>query len=355
MKARILKKKEEPLWDEFLQTQSLASIAQFSIWGHFQEKCAYRGKYWIVVLENDQKEIMGGTMVIRYSIRKGYCWIYGGRGPMLNYESEDLATLMDTLVQQIEEIAHRNKAIFLRMDPPLIQAVDEEPNNDSALANYTNLKGYKRIEHGFQPQDTLVLDITQTNEDLLKQMKPKGRYNIRLATKKGVKIRKANPKKPKQFEQDIDAFFKILRQTTKRDGFSGHGKSYYKNMIETLQPSGEAELYLAEYEGKIIAGNIVTFDHQTAIYYYGASSSEHRNVMAPYLLQWQAILDAKKRDLKYYDFLGIAPANSPGHPWAGVTNFKKKFGGQHITYVKPLEKVFKSFFYLLFRIYKKLH
>lgn len=263
---------------------------------------------------------------------------------------------------------------------------------------------------GFQPDHTLILDLTKSENEILAQMKPKGRYNIKLAEKKGVTIREVRA-------SAIATFHQILTETTSRDGFHGHNQEFYENMMKSL--SGQALrnsppaathpptacLYFAEYEGKVIAGALNTNYKDTATYYYGASSNNYRNVMAPYLLHWHAIKEAKAAGYKFYDFFGIAPTHEQSecasqevprhsivadpkrptpqltpaaslsaepastshpaaslladraptpHPWAGVTEFKKKFGGAEISYRKPQEYVFKKALYLLYRAYKKL-
>ena len=122
-------------------------------------------------------------------------------------------------------------------------------------------------------------------------------------------------------------------------------------MLESL--GNNARLYLARLNGQILAATIVTFFKDTATYYYGASSNSHRNLMAPYLLQWQAIKDAKKMSLKLYDFLGISPDNNKKHPWYGVTAFKLKFGGEKINYTSPQEYIFKPILYIVYKLLKK--
>ncbi|MEK7673095.1 MAG: peptidoglycan bridge formation glycyltransferase FemA/FemB family protein [Patescibacteria group bacterium] len=340
MQARILNQSEENIWSEFIANHPLTSIHQTPTWGHFQSKIPSRGKYWIVVLEENNK-IIGGTMLIRMPIAKGYTWLYSARGPLLNYE-KNAQEQMDILVKEISKIAKKEKAVFYRIDPPL-------PANSKL-----KLKGFSANHYGFQPEHTLILDLTKSHEEILAQMKPKGRYNIKLAEKKGVQIRIADPKNAAQFSQDIADYHRILLETTTRDKFHGHDSTFYKNMVETLTQANLGNLYIAEFEGKTIAAIIVTFFAKTAIYYYGVSSNEHRNVMAPYLLQWRAINDAKAKNHKEYDFLGIAPENVQNHPWAGVTDFKKKFGGESISYLPPRDHAFNKPLYLLYRIYKYL-
>jgi lipid II:glycine glycyltransferase (peptidoglycan interpeptide bridge formation enzyme) len=308
-----------------------------------------RGKYWIVAIFENEK-IIGGSMIIRHKIKKGYSWFYAARGPLLDYASKNIQEQIGAIIKVLSPIAKKEKAIFVRIDPAL------------KAEKFPTIASFKKA-HGFQPDDTIILDITKTEEEILAQMKPKGRYNIGLAKKKGVTV---------QVEKNVEAFCKILNETTTRDKFHGHEKDFYEKMLKTLAVDEKAEvyngaglradgsegasalLYLAKIEGKIIAGIIATFYKDTAIYYYGASSNEHRETMAPYLLQWTAILDAKARGLKHYDFLGVSPAGAISHPWAGVTEFKKKFGGEFVSYSPAHEYSFKKLHHLAYKALKKL-
>lgn len=337
MEARILNQSEEHLWSAFVEKHPQGNIHQTSEWGHFRSKVPGNDKYWIVVIEektSGQTQIIAGTLLIRQSLPRGYSWLYAPRGPLLNYE--DFASCqmqMGVLMNVIKELARKEKAIFFRADPLI------EIEGKSLIA----FPHFRQNIHGFQPDHTLLLDLSPSEDDILKQMKPKGRYNIKLAEKKGVTIHKST---------DTAHFYRILSETTSRDGFHGHNQEFYQNMLDSL--GKHATLYLAEFEGQVIAGCLNTFYKNTATYYYGASSNEHRNVMAPYLLHWHAIVEAKAKGYKTYDFFGIAPENAVNHAWAGVTEFKKKFGGTEVSYQKPQEFVFKKALYYLYRTYKKV-
>jgi lipid II:glycine glycyltransferase (peptidoglycan interpeptide bridge formation enzyme) len=118
-------------------------------------------------------------------------------------------------------------------------------------------------------------------------------------------------------------FFRLTKEMAERNGIATHPEGYYRKMIESL-PADMLKIYAAEYDGKIIAANLVVFYGDTAIYLHGASSNENRNVMAPFLLQWQAILDAKEKGFSKYDFGGVKTGNS-SNSWAGITQFKTGF------------------------------
>ncbi len=362
MKAKILAKSEEVIWDEFVASNRLGSIHQSSAWAHFQETIKGRGKYWIIGLL-DEGKIIGGTLVIRHKMPRGYSWFYGSRGPLLDYENlteKEINHQVSLLLEEIEKLAKPEHSIFLRFDSPII--VSSTADFDKITPKL--FKNFRKIKEGFYPQDTLVLDLTKSEEELLSEMKPKGRYNIKLAEKKGVKIEKHTGNddtqtSKKALKKTIDDFYELLGDTTARDGFTRHPKEIYLDMIENLTPQKtqfhinhkpQAILYLAKFENIPVAGMIAVTYKDTTTYYYGASSNEYRNTMAPYLLQWHAIKEAKKEGFKYYDFMGISPENDQKHKLAGVTDFKNKFGGIHLTYIQPQEHAFKKLLYLAYKL-----
>lgn len=335
MKVLEITEKELPKYQKFVSEHPLGSIHQTGEWGEFQTTLSGRDKCWCLAIEDDKGEIMASALVIRQTLPMKKSWLYSPRGPLADYHNP---AALQKLLQKIRELAKTQNAVFFRFDPPL-------PQNENI--DWKSFKARPAHAH-YQPENTLFLDLAQTPEELLSQMKPKGRYNIKVAQKHHVHVRVSDGN-----QQDIDAFYRLLQQTTGRDEFSGHNKKYYQDMLTVLGHK-KAKLYLADYQGKIVAGMIVTVFKDTATYYFGASSNEHRNVMAPYLLQWQAIQDAKAHGCKYYDFLGIAPEEAKNHPWAGVTDFKLKFGGKRVDYQPAREMVYQPFWYLVMKFVKKI-
>jgi lipid II:glycine glycyltransferase (peptidoglycan interpeptide bridge formation enzyme) len=195
-------------------------------------------------------------------------------------------------------------------------------------AIYTLIESYEKISHSTKkpiksivPRNTITIDLAQTTEEMLSKMHPKGRYNIKLATKKEVQIKESS---------NIDDFFAILKTTAERDKFAINPKEHYEKFLQILGKNNKAKLFMAYHNSQPIAGALCAYFKKTAIYYYGASSNQHRNLMAPYLLQWTAIQDAKNNNYKFYDLLGIADPKNPNDPLLGVTYFKQKFGGKHL-------------------------
>lgn len=178
-----------------------------------------------------------------------------------------------------------------------------------------------------QPSVSSVLDLTQGLEAVLANMKPKTRYNIRLAEKKGVTARIVSGK------EAMEDLARLLEQTAVRDRFSLHPIAYYEAMLESLK-DGPVRCFVAfaEYEGRPLAANITIDFNGQRTYLHGASSNLHRNLMAPAYLHKFLIEDAIKQRMTSYDFWGVAPVGArKGHPWAGITQFKLGFGGEMAT------------------------
>ena len=172
-------------------------------------------------------------------------------------------------------------------------------------------------------------------------MKPKGRYNIRLAERSGVVTTRGTD----DTATDVRAFYRIFEETLDRDGFSGNSLAYMETFLAFLRENDIGDVWFARREGEIIAAGIFVFFGETAYYYYGesVSDSERRRYMATYQVQWEAIQEAIRHGCTTYDFLGIVSDGSSDSHLAGVTEFKRKFtdacvvfpaGGIHI--VRPV-------------------
>jgi peptidoglycan pentaglycine glycine transferase (the first glycine) len=298
-----------------------------------------RDKFTVVAVEDEHEKIRASALIIRQKLPFNKFWFFIPRGPVLDYLHEpEKEKILEKLFSKIAEIAGKENVVFLRVEPPV--TVDG-PNPFKGLP--------VRSAHAhYQPESTLILDLKHPSEELLKQMKPKGRYNIKLAEKHGVKVRVSDSN-----QKDLDIFFGLFSQTTERDKFAGHSEKYYADMLEKLGEN-RAKLYIAEYNEKPLSAAIITYYKDTAIYYFGASSNEDRNVMAPYLLHWRAITDAKNAGFHFYDFFGISPEGSQNHPWAKVTEFKLKFGGERLNYFPAQEIVYRPVWYFAVRAAKLL-
>jgi len=173
------------------------------------------------------------------------------------------------------------------------------------------------------PPDTLLVDLTLTPDELMTRMKPKTRYNVRLAAKRGVTVRTAG-------HGDLETWNALYADTARRNRMTAHRDGYFASVL--ARPDGRAgdetiTMLLAEKEGRPLAAMFLSISADRATYLYGASSSEERQLMAPYALQWAAMMTAKRAGCSSYDLFGVAPRPDPDHPMYGLYAFKSGFGG----------------------------
>jgi len=356
-----------------------SSIFQSPLWAKFNSEF-FKRKYWFIEIKNDKNELKIISLIIKYDLPFGKSYLYSPCGPVFNlgdyYKKIDKESF-DLYLKEIEKIIKSENSIFLRIDPQ----IDFKSNSnlietrDYLYDFFINKFGFKISEEQKQPEITLMIDLEKTEEEILEQMHQKGRYNIKVAEKHNIKITKTRENN----SNELNKFFELTSQTTKRDGFFGNNKGYYQELLKNIDC---AYLYSAWNGSKIIASAITTFCGDKAIYYYGASSNEDRNLMAPYLLQWQMIKDAKNEfNCKTYDFLGVAPEilnindkytilegfakhefNTlqeaekfiEHHKYNGITNFKTKFGGRYASYQGAMDKIYNNFWYNIIKFTKNI-
>lgn len=258
--------------------------------------------------------------------------------PLAENPNDKIQKFLNDLIS----LARENNAGWIRVEPADAETLDLIKDS---------LQKDIRIEKAsvdMQPREILILDISRGEEEILAGMKQKTRYNIKLAEKKGMKIYNSRE------EKYIDEFCCLVKITAKRDGITAHPEEYYRKMFEVI-PSEILKLYVAEYEGKIIVANLVLFFGEMTTYMHGASDNMHRDVMAPYLLQWRQILDAKKAGCEKYDFGGVK-TEKLDNSWAGITKFKTGFAPE----TKPVQFpgcydiILKPTKYNLYRALQKL-
>jgi lipid II:glycine glycyltransferase (peptidoglycan interpeptide bridge formation enzyme) len=208
------------------------------------------------------------------------------------------------------------RPLFVRFDVPFEEAATG---------------GLVRAPADIQPPSTVIIDLTQEEEALLGAMKSKTRYNVRLAGKRGVEVRRGRVRAPGgEPADDLDRWYELYRDTAARDRIAIHSPAYYRALFDTASayPAADLSLLVAEHEGELLAGIIVLRFGGTATYLYGASSNHKRNLMAPYALQWEAMRRSRGAGAAHYDLFGVPPADDPGHPMHGLYRFKTGFGGR---------------------------
>jgi lipid II:glycine glycyltransferase (peptidoglycan interpeptide bridge formation enzyme) len=330
---------------------SADSFLQSGFWGSFKARFGWNARpflaEWNVHGDEDPAAASRPLLVIRRRLAPFVSFAYIPWGPEL-----PAGLRADERGQALEELAAALKnylpidTVFARFDPPwLIETPDEGGPPPSFL----------KASAGVQPPDTVIIDLNRTDEAILTGMKPKWRYNARLALKKGVRIKQAD-------EDGLEDFYALLQETSRRDGIAIHDIAYYKTLFSHCReyqtrnadktpkvPRPDLRLYLAVHEGDILAGIVTFFLGARATYLYGASSDKKRNAMAAYALQLNAIKEAKRAGCLCYDLFGIPPDSNPGHPMAGLYQFKTGFGGKIVHRPGSWDYPYRPLLYRLFR------
>lgn len=251
--------------------------------------------------------------------------MYVPRGPLLDWAQPHL---VEQVLEDLEEFARNKRGIFLKIDPdlPLGYGIPGEAGAQDhlpglAVREALSKRGWVFSEEQIQFRNTVTVDLTGTDADLLMQMKSKTRYNIRLAERRGVVIRPGGV-------EDIDLLYRMYAHTAIRDDFTIRSKAYYHTVWETFFKANLAEPLIAEVDGQPVGGAVIFRFGSRAWYMHGMSLDAHREKMFTYRLQWEAMLRAKGWGCHRYDMWGAPDIFSEDDPLWGVYRFKDGFGGQ---------------------------
>ena len=343
-------------------TQNASSFLQSDFWARFKENHGWASFHLCVKYENGKTNgVFYFTLLTRClfsSFFIGYVPMFPNVLPNVLKEENAYPELLTAITKAFyKEFNH--KLVFVRFDLDLSLRVDnamgEASHSDKAERPHLNLKkanGFHlaKTKTDIQPPDTVILDLTLNLDELSSQFKSKWRYNIRLSEKKGCTVKKLEMKTDEEIETGISLFYNLYKTTSSRDGIAIHSKEYDKDLffLAGEYQDVSVRLYVAFYGEQALGAIITMFYKDEATYLYGASSNEKRNLMPTYLLQWQAIMDAKEWGAKTYDFYGIPPIDDPHHPMAGLYRFKTGFGGVIVHRIGSID-VYKSRF--LYRLY----
>ena len=264
-------------------------------------------------------------------IRRGFAArlsiLYAPKGPLLDWTNEPLRR---RVLADLQSLAKKNGAIFLKIDPDLVLGTglpgseEEMPDAEGqAAAADLERSGWRLSADQVQFKNTVMLDLSASEEQILERMKQKTRYNIRLAAKKGVSVRVGTP-------ADFPMLYRMYAETAVRDGFVIRDAGYYTNLWQTFTREEEprAEPLIAEVEGQPVGAILLFMFARRAYYLQGMSSGAHREKMPSHLLQWEAIRRAKAAGCTLYDLWGAPDEFAESDRMWGVYRFKEGFGGQ---------------------------
>ncbi|NLN75686.1 MAG: peptidoglycan bridge formation glycyltransferase FemA/FemB family protein [Armatimonadetes bacterium] len=340
MDIRIATENDRQRFNDFIARFDTGDLLQSYEWGDLK---AHGGWTPIRVLAEQDGEIVAAVSLLKRKLPKTRrCIIYAPRGPVL--DTQNLPLLAD-FVAFLKQTAMSEGAILLKIDPPA-------PVEDTVSADNLISVGFKEISAfgfgGTQPKCVMQLDLDKPIDEVMASFKEKWRYNIRLADRKGVTVNIDCTK------DDLPVFYGLLKETASRDGFLVRNLKYFEDMWDILVPAGFMRLVLTYYQDKPIAGAIAYLFGDKAMYTYGASSNEHRNVMPNHLMQWRMIQWAKESGCKWYDFRGVSPKKQPAEndPLAGLNRFKEGFCPRFVEYIGEYDMVLSPFYYWLWSVAK---
>jgi peptidoglycan pentaglycine glycine transferase (the first glycine) len=236
---------------------------------------------------------------------------------------------------------YKDKVAFILIDPEK-NLFDEEWNE--GFEKQLLGTGYRPSGVTIQPNQTDIIDITKSEEDLMAAMKPKWRRNIRKSVRQGVSVSEVTGR------EGIAKFYSVISSVEKNTKFVAHNLEYFEKMWDELSKDELIRIFVAEYNGQVVAAYLVVLGEKVAYEIYGGATSKGRDCEASYLLKWEIIKRLSKDGYKYYDQWGAAPKGDLKHPLAGVSYFKSGFGGEYVEYLPQHVKVFNSLGYLLYKL-----
>jgi lipid II:glycine glycyltransferase (peptidoglycan interpeptide bridge formation enzyme) len=331
-------------WNSIISKLPNPHFLQTYEWGQVKAKYGWTPLYalwdadgkWKVesdpnLLSTFHSPVAAALILKRQIIRNGFAArlsiLYAPKGPLLDWTNESLRT---RVLDDLQSYARKQGAIFLKMDPDVVLGRgvpdgEDDISDDSGQVVMSELKhrGWRYSSDQIQFKNTVLIDLTPSEDELLANMKQKTRYNVRLAGRKGVSVRIGTL-------DDLPMLYKMYAETSLRDGFVIRDVGYYKTVWTLFMNSDEptCEPLIAEVNGEPVAAIFVFYFAERAYYVYGMSRSVHREKMPTYLLQWEAMKRAKARGCAVYDLWGAPEVFDESDSMWGVYRFKQGLGGQ---------------------------
>lgn len=328
----VVRNPAQEQWEGFVAHLPHAPFLQSSAWGEFQSRVGRTAQRVLLVTDGQP---VAGYQALTHTYPLGFHSLYLPAGPVFATAADhDSPALWEALTGALAETAAAARAVFTRI----------EPHQPLEVARHVPVRRVASV----QPSATHRIDLSRDEAALLAAMHPKTRYNIRLAERQGVTVESGG-------DGFLDAFIGLLAQTEHRHGVRFFGPAHFRTLWQTEACRPLLTGYRALFGGQTVAAILVLAYGDTAVYLHGGSSHAARQHMAPHLLQWTAIRQARAQGFHWYDFRGVAPVDAPTtHPWAGFSRFKRSFGGVDAVYPGAYDWVRRPFFYSLYRAIQQM-
>ncbi len=324
----------------FLQTREWAEVKGQVGWG--REEFTWRDEKGKVIAA--AQLLIRSTRLLRVGPRISIGYI--PRGPLANWEDPDMT---GKILNDIQTIARQKKLVFLKIDPEItikVPGLKQKIQVKKAITGNKSSRNYELVDGGFSPEqvqfkNTMLLDLKGDETAWLAKMKQKTRYNLRLAQKSGVVVRKASL-------ADLHLLYTMFAETGNRDGFIIRPEAYYVDVWSRFIKAGMAEGMIAEVEGLPVAGLVFFYFGRRAWFVYGMSSGQLREKMPNYLLQWEAMRSAREKGCSEYDLWGAPDTFDDNDPMYGVYRFKEGLGAEVVRTIGAWDYPVKPLLYHLY-------
>ncbi|MDP4007045.1 MAG: peptidoglycan bridge formation glycyltransferase FemA/FemB family protein [bacterium] len=313
MEIKGITNKEE--WEGFLAECEEKTFLHSWQWGEFQR--LMREKVWRYGLY-EGSDLRGVALIVKVAAKRG-TFLLVPHGPVAKIPQKEM---IGTLLLLLKNLAKEEGASFIRINP-----VWERTKENTAI--FKNL-GFKRAPAQMHPEASWKLNLLIPEDQLFSAMRKTTRYLVRQAMKNpDIALEQSGS------SGDVATFSAMHEQVSQRQAFTPFSREYLENEFAVFSKDNQVQLFFAKYKGEIAAASFVVFWSGIGFYHHAASLPQYAKYSIPYLLQWEAIREARKRGCRIYDFWGyVDPKTQPSHPWAGPTLFKQGFGGEAHLYVK---------------------
>lgn len=361
--------KELQSWNSLISKFTGAHILQSWEWGEVKSCFDWTPEHLVWVSDGQQVKmvllnktfeippdnVVAAMLLLSRTARLGgfdFKILYVPKGPLLDWENQSLRALV---LNDLALYASEKGALFIKIDPDVKLGIgfgDQSAGSASSLGSQIEndliALGWCFSPEQVQFQNTVCLDLSRTEDQILAAMKQKTRYNLRLAERKGVQVQIGS-------EADLPLLFEMYAETSLRDGFVIRDQEYYQTVWRKFLSAGLADVLIAYVADDPVAALILFSFCQKSWYLYGMSRQSHREKMPNYLLQWRAIQLAKSKGSLVYDLWGAPDVFDESDPLWGVYKFKEGLGGTVVRHIgawdrptKPL--LYQSYHHLLPRV-----
>ena len=320
---------DKSVWESFVIGNDNTFLHSFS-WGEFNRSLG--NKIWrFGVYKNNT--LIAVYLVIKIKAKRG-SFLFVPHGPIIDKRQKDheVIRILKETKKQLTALCIEEKCAFFRIAPILANT----PEN----VGFFRSLGFKKAPMHMHSEICWLLDLSCSETDLLKKMRKTTRYLINQKNKYSINVYFSKENK------DFDKFYDIYKKTEQRQKFIGFSRKYLKTEFEAFAAEDKAIFFFAEHDSKVVSTALIIAYGSMGYYHHGASNLSDPKIPGAYVIQWEIIRYLKQAGFDFYNFWGIAPEQKPSHPWQGLSQFKKGFGGYELEYVSTQDFVLNKFYWI---------